>query len=202
MNEQISQAVDNFINSPVGSIVAGVLGLILIFLVIFSKTSLGKKLFNKTQTDIKAIHEIARLSNESVNNVKLLATEKINALTSDYERKSAIIVSYYNELELGVFEILEKIPNVKVQKELKAFQVKFEEKKLEIASQLPTYEDFVKLTEKARDVEIQVEEKVKKIESAYNQTLAQLQEMYDKKFKELEDKLNEREEEIDTNAEV
>ena len=61
MNEQITNAIDNFINSPVGSIITGVLGVIIIFLIIFSKTSLGKKLFSKAQRDILAINEIARL---------------------------------------------------------------------------------------------------------------------------------------------
>ena len=122
MNEQIANAIDNFINSPVGSIISGVLGGIVIFLIIFSKTSLGKKLFNKALNEIYKINEIARLSNEKVNNIQKLAEDKINALTIEYERKSAIVVAYYNELEKGVYEILEVIPNQKVKEQLLDFK--------------------------------------------------------------------------------
>ena len=202
MNEQITNAIDNFINSPVGSIITGVLGVIIVFLIIFSKTSLGKKLFSKAQRDILAINEIARLSNEKVNQVKLLAEEKINALTSEYERKSAIIVNYYNELEKGVYDILDKIPNQKVKEQLFIFKDKFDKKKEEIAQYFPTYDEFLELTNKAREVQEQVEERVKEIENAYNDRLAELVEKYENRFKELEDKLNEREEETNTDTEI
>lgn len=198
MNEQITNAIDNFINSPVGSIISGVLGGIVIFLIIFSKTSLGKKLFNKALNEIYKINEIARLSNEKVNNIQKLAEDKINALTSEYERKSAIVVAYYNELEQGVYEILEVIPNQKVKEQLLGFKSKFDVKKQEIAQYFPTYDEFLELTKKARAVEEQVDEKVREIEDTYNHKLEEIIEKYENRFKELEDKLNEREEE--TNA--
>ena len=193
--EQFKLAFDNFINSPVGSIVVGVLGTLIIFLVVFSKTSLGKKLFNRSLSEIAKINEIARLSNEKVENIQNLAEIKINELASEYEQKSAIIISYYNELEKGIYEILEKLPNAKVQNALKDFKEKFNEKKEEIAKDFPTYDDFLKLVDKAREVEIQVDEKVREIELTYQAKLLELQEQYENRFKELEDKFNEREEE-------
>ena len=198
MNEQVQNAFDNFLNSYVGTIIVGVLGILLIFLIIFSKTSLGKKLFFKTTSEIAKINEIARLSNEKVEQVKLLAEDKINALTSEYERKSAIIVSYYEFLENGIYQIIEKIPNEKVKNELNDFKKKFDEKKLEIASEFPTYDEFLELTNKAREISEQVNE----IEKAYQEKLVELQEKYENRFKELEDKLNEREEETNAITEI
>lgn len=196
MNEQVAQAVDNFINSPVGSIIVGVIGVLLIALVIFSKTSLGKKLFSKAQNDIRQINEIARLSNEKVEQVKILAEERINSLKSEYERKSAILVSYNDLYEQEFSKIIENIPNAKVQHALTDFHEKLDEKKKEIADVFPTYEEFMILKDKAREIEEQVNEKVAEIKSTYEDTLIKLQ----KKLQELEAKLNERE--VDTKQEI
>ena len=198
MNESVQKAIDNFINSPVGSIVVGVIGVLIIALVIFSKTSLGKKLFNKAQSDIYAINEIARLSNEKVRNVEILATDKINALASEYERKSAILVSYHNFFMNEIYEIIALIPNAKVQNELDKAIKNIELKEKEIAKQFPTYDEFIELKEKARDIQEQVQEKVEEVKETYEQVLEQLKQEYEQRFKELEDKLNEREEEVNS----
>ena len=195
MEEQIKLAFDNFINSPVGSIVVGVVGAIILFLVVFAKTSLGKKLFNRALSEIAKIHEIARLSNEKVANVQNLAEDRINALKSDYERKNAIVMNYCQDFEAGIYDILEKLPNAKVQSAIKEYKEKFDEKKKQIAQEFPTFDEYLQLLNKAREVEVQVDERVKEIEFTYQQKLLELEEKYENKFKELEDKFNEREEE-------
>ena len=200
MKEEVMTAFENFLNSNVGTIIVGCVGVLIIALIIFSKTSLGKRLFNKTVSEIGQIREIARSSNEKVNEVKSIANEKINELKNEYERKIAIVMNYVEHFENGLYKIIAQIPNKKVQDELSIYVEEMKHYKNEIIEQYPSLEELLEIKERAKEIDLLLEQQKEELESTYKALLERLQLEYEERFKNLENKLYE--ERKDTNGEI
>ena len=199
--EVLQQQISEFMNSPVAvSVISISLGFIYL-LVIFSKTSLGKKLFKSVLNKYDEIRKTAHESNEKVKNIQKLAEHEIAQLKSDYERKLAISVDYTDKLFSMLDEIVENIPNAKVKstyKEAKEHLVEYREK---LNVEFPSFEVIEELKLKAREVEVQVEEQVEVIKESYEIKLNELYDKYQELYEELK-KLGvvEDEERIDTDT--
>lgn len=198
MKEQVMSAFEKFLNSNVGTIVVGCVGILIIALIIFSKTSLGKKLFNRTVSEINQIREIARLSNEKVNDVKTLANEKIVELESAYEQKIGIVVSYIEKYELEMVKILNEIPNKKVQEQISKFYENMKSYRVELLEKYPTLEQLEEYKLKMKELDLTLENQRVEIENTYKALLERLQLEYEERFKNLENKLNEERTNTDT----
>ena len=198
MKEQVMSAFEKFLNSNVGTIVVGCVGILIIALIIFSKTSLGKKLFNRTVSEINQIREIARLSNEKVNDVKTLANEKIVELESAYEQKIGIVVSYVEKYELEMVKILNEIPNKKVQEQISKFYENMKSYRVELLEKYPTLEQLEEYKLKMKELDLTLENQRVEIENTYKALLERLQLEYEERFKNLENKLNEERTNTDT----
>jgi len=198
MKEQVMSAFEKFLNSNVGTIVVGCVGILIIALIIFSKTSLGKKLFNKTVSEINQIREIARLSNEKVNDVKTLANEKINELESVYEQKIGIVISYIEKYELEMAKIVNEIPNKKVQEKLSHFYEQMKSYRVDLLEKYPTLEQLEEYKLKMKELDLTLENQRVEIENTYKALLERLQLEYEERFKNLENKINEERTNTDT----
>lgn len=200
MNEEVMTAFENFLNSNVGTIIVGCVGVLIIALIIFSKTSLGKKLFNKTVSEINQIREIARLSDEKANEVKSIANEKINELKNEYERKIGIVISYVEKYELEMAKIVNEIPNKKVQEKLSNFYEQMKSYRVELIEKYPTLEQLEEYKLKMEELDLTLEQQRMEVENTYKALLERLQLEFEEKFKNLENKLYE--ERKDTNGEI
>lgn len=200
MKEEVMTAFENFLNSNVGTIIVGCVGVLIIALIIFSKTSLGKRLFNKTVSEIGQIREIARSSNEKVNEVKSIANEKINELKNEYERKIGIVISYVEKYELEMAKIVNEIPNKKVQEKLSNFYEQMKFYRDELIEKYPTLEQLEEYKLKMEELDLTLEQQRMEVENTYKALLERLQLEYEERFKNLENKLYE--ERKDTNGEI
>ena len=115
---------------------------------IFAKTSLGRKSIAKLTELANKTLEKTNNTNEKVKKVELLATEKINALKDEYERKTLVVVSTFDVVVNGLFAALKEIPNVKVQNQIENFEKKYADQKNEITKVIgKTYGDFKEAVE-------------------------------------------------------
>lgn len=177
--EVIEQKIGAFMNTPVVISITTALVFGCFLLVIFSKTSLGKKLFNQMQ---KKFNEFLFLQGEikkEAEKTRQLAETKINELKEEYEKKLGVALSYSNELENLLYEIGDVIPNAKVKSVVEKFKEQKEARLKEISKVVGTYEQFVELTHKGDEIEQEIETRVKEQVNDY-------QELFNNKEKELE----------------
>lgn len=207
--EEVKAFVDRFTNNP---LVISILTALVSFacaLVIFSKTSLGKKAINELTKLYQIGHQNSSKTLKKVEEVETYTKDQIKALESDYEQKFnnyknecetrvATVVSIFNYNEEKLFAIIEKIPNAKVQEELKNFKLGYEEKKQEISEVVGViYQDYEVALEQAKeDVRKEYDEKINFLENQIKQFNLYLSEIR----KEEEQGNGEREEAKDTDS--
>ena len=158
-------------------------------LLILSKTSLGKKaikkfvgLYNEGERLAKETLKIANDTNERVRNVEILAKQKIDELKAfydrkeqelkeHYEQKTAALVSIVNYYVESSFATLEKIPNAKVQEEVKALREGYEVKKEEITNVVGAiYQDYDAFKQKTEiAIRKEYEDKIAYLDNKYNE---------------------------------
>lgn len=171
--EQIKTTIDSFTDKPLVIAITTVLVSAAFAFILFSKTSLGKKAIRKL-TELYALgKEKADKTLQKVEEVEILAKEKIEALEaeyeqkaenlkSEYEQKAIVVISLLNYYEQTLFNILEKIPNAKVQAELAVFKANYQDKKAAITETVgEIYEDFNLAVERTKEeVSKEYQEKV------------------------------------------
>lgn len=174
--------IDQFTNKPL------VYGLFIVLVsfgcafILFSQTSVGKKTLNKLTKLYELSHQNSSKTLKKVEQVETFTKEQIKALESDYEQKFndyknecelrvSTVISFFNYNEEKLFAILEKVPNAKVQEELKEFKLGYEEKKQEISGVIGLiYQDY---------------------EASINQAKEEVYKEYNEKINFLEDKIKE-----------
>ena len=119
-----------------------------------------------TQT-LERAKEVELLAKEKIAALEAEYTQKCEAFKSECEQKVACAVSLVNFYEEAVFNILEKIPNVKVQEELKGFKGIYKEKKEQITETIGViYQDYDLALERSKEeVRHEYEEKVAYLEN-------------------------------------
>lgn len=194
--EQVKTFINGVAQHPLTITIVFVLLCFGCALIIFSKTSLGKKAIIELTKLHKLGEEKASQTLEKVKDIEILANEKIEALKAEYEEKVAVLVSIVNYYEESVFTILEKIPNAHVQKQLAFFKSTYQDKKEEIKNVIgPIYQDYA--TALLATKEALREEKEEKINFLENK-IAEL-ELYVSELKKEEPNDGEREEETNSN---
>lgn len=162
MWENLTEWLSQFFDKEVVVIIVSITYALAAILIIISKTSFGKKAIADLTALFNKGVKIAKESNEKVIDVEKLAKEKIEALKADYEQKTTALVSIVNFYEESLFQIIEKIPNKKVQDELLVLKESYGEKKKEINQWVTlTYQDaqeeiqtLVKKVEEEKDIKI------------------------------------------------
>ena len=145
-------------------------------LVIFSKTSLGKKLFNKAKS---SYDEALKAKDETLNNLKETIEAKeseIKELTYQYENRLNVLLCENVELEKLLDKIGEVSPNLKIKNALEEFRNSREER-LNKINEVFTYLNFDLLKEKAEETDRLIEEAKKAVESSYGERLDRLEEL-------------------------
>ena len=145
-------------------------------LVIFSKTSLGKKLFNKAKS---SYDEALKEKEETLENLKETIEAKeseIKELTYQYENRLNVLLCENVELEKLLDKIGEVSPNLKIKNALEEFKNSREER-LNKINEVFTYLNFDLLKEKAEESDRLIEEAKKAVEASYGERLDKLEEL-------------------------
>lgn len=145
-------------------------------LVIFSKTSLGKKLFNKAKS---SYDEAIKEKDETLNGLKETIEAKeseIKELTYQYENRLNVLLCENVELEKLLDKIGEISPNLKIKEALEEFKNSREER-LNKINEVFSYLNFDTLKEKAEETDKLIEEAKKAVEASYEERIAKLEEM-------------------------
>lgn len=171
--EVVKDNISAFMNQPFVLVLEGVIPLILTAVVLFAKTSVGRRVLNFLKEivySLKKTVENALLeakayfekTDQRVIDLENGYKEKLESLQKEYETKIAIAVSFVNFYEDSFFAIAALIPNAKVQEKVKELKEQCEQKKEEIKKVVGViYEDFdatVKKTEE--EVREEYEDKI------------------------------------------
>ena len=188
--EQITTWLDQFTNKPLVYWTFVVLVSFGCAFILFSQTSIGKKTLKKLTNLYELGDKRADDTLKKVKEVELLAKEKIEALTAQYEEKAknleqafttkvSALVSILDYNENRLFSILEKIPNAKVQEELANAKAIYQEKKQEIVDVVGIlYDDYETTIELIKeDVRSEYQDKIAYLENQLAQVSLYLNEI-------------------------
>lgn len=213
--DSIKAFIDSITNNPTFITLVGILTASIPLLTIFKNSSYGKKAIRKltnlynlgvsrANETLKKVEDVEKLAKEKIEALKGYYEEKAEELKNQCEQKVACAISFVNYYEDGVFAILEKIPNAKVQNEVKAFKEQYKEKKKEISETIgDIYEDYqLALKEKEDEIRKDYDSKVAYLENQINETklfIAELKEAKEDGKREENEDSNPEEENIQEN---
>lgn len=151
MWEQFKEWVDVLANNKVAVIIIASILALVIFLIIFSKTSIGKKslitlkakyaeLTAKFVAFVGVINDFKRETVEKVQE----GEEKFKELSIKTDEKLAVITLQYESFKKGVYDLLSKVPNAKVQKGLEQLKLDTEKSEDRIKAVLGDYYSEIK----------------------------------------------------------
>lgn len=189
--ETIKENLGAFFNMPVVVSVMSVTFGFIYLLVIFSKTSLGKKLFNKIKVKYDEVVLKAGKMSEELAKFKKEKDEQIKEIKDEYEKRLALAVSETEELENCLKTIAETTANKKVKEGIYEFLSHKEERHARYAELIATYADFEKLQTKAK-------EEAEKAKETATSLLEQEKALYEAKCAELDKIINDFKEKAET----
>ena len=183
--EIIKENLSAFFNMPVVVTVTSVtLGFIYI-MVIFSKTSLGKKLFGKALQKYDAVLDYCKEMKANLETFKEEKEAQIAQIKEEYEKRLAVMMNYNLTLENLLGQMTEHIPNKKVKEDISAFMSTKQERLAEIAEYLPNMEEYNALKAKAESVQEEIEKAKIEATEALKAKIA----LYDAKCEQLDNLL-------------
>lgn len=183
--EIIKENLSAFFNMPVVVTITSVtLGFIYI-MVIFSKTSLGKKLFSKALQKYDAVLEYCKEMKANLETFKEEKEAQIAQIKEEYEKRLAVMMNYNLTLENLLGQMTEHIPNKKVKEDIYAFMSTKQERLAEIAEYLPNMEEYNALKAKAESVQEEIEKAKIEATEALQAKIA----LYDAKCEQLDNLL-------------
>ena len=148
--ELIKENLSAFFNMPVVISVMSVTFGFIYLLVIFSKTSLGKKLFNKVKANYEDVVLRASKMSEELSKIKTEKEKAIKEIKEEYEKRLALSLSETEELENCLKTIAETTANKKVKEGIEEFLSHKEERHAKMTELIATYADFKELQGKAQ----------------------------------------------------
>lgn len=177
--DKVATWLSNFFNHPAVIWITNITLIFVYALVVFSKTSLGRKLFNKALAKYDTVVGISKQLKEESDKFKQEAKEQVESLQKEYDEKLNVAVSYAEQLENLLYQIGDVIPNAKVKECINEFKSQKETRTQEISKVVGTYEQFKELTLKGAEIEQEIETRVK-------EQVDKFQELYENKAKELD----------------
>lgn len=183
--EIIKENLSAFFNMPVVVTITSVtLGFIYI-MVIFSKTSLGKKLFSKALQKYDAVLDYCKEMKGNLETFKKEKEAQIAQIKEEYEKRLAVMANYNLTLENLLGQMTEHIPNKKVKEDIYAFMSTKQERLAEMAEYLPNLEEYQALKAKAESVQEEIEKAKAQATEALQEKIA----LYDAKCEQLDNLL-------------
>lgn len=183
--EIIKENLSAFFDMPVVVTITSVtLGFIYI-MVIFSKTSLGKKLFSKALQKYDAVLDYCKEMKGNLETFKKEKEAQIAQIKEEYEKRLAVMMNYNLTLENLLGQMTEHIPNKKVKEDIYAFMSTKQERLAEIAEYLPNLEEYQALKAKAESVQEEIEKAKIEATEALQAKIA----LYDAKCEQLDNLL-------------
>ena len=168
-------AVKEFIKEP--AFIVGIAGVVvvLILLVIFSNTTVGKKAFNKVKSAMGLLSGSVGSLNVQINTIKD-DSKKIAKSNEEFQEKLlGQLKEYFNfqdAFALSIYEIISEIPNAKVQAKLEEFKKRWKDHEKEIASIIGVSYNEIQNQLKVRDGEIaRLSDKVSELEEFIDKNL-------------------------------
>lgn len=177
--DKISTWLSNFFQHPAVMWITNITLIFIYVLVVFSKTSLGKKLFNKALKKAEETKEFAIATKKMSDDFQKQINDTLTLAQQEYEKRLSTILSYTEELEKVIHEIGETIPNQKVKEVIKKFESEKDTRKQAILETMVDYAYIDELRSKSAKIEQQIEDRVKEEVDKY-------QKLYDEKVKEID----------------
>ncbi len=167
--QQVKEWIEWFFNLQLPIVGTSVLTVCIFALVIFSKTSLGKKVYIKAMAEVKSAVSLLKTYKEH-------ADKKVDELKSYYEEKLQLVNAKNEKLEKLLIAVSENINNVKVKELVNAY---CEESK-----------EVIAIADIVDDAVIETKEQcIKETQSIIEEYRAKLQAEFDAKSKELEEQI-------------
>lgn len=180
--------LDNITHNPAFLAVSSILTAIIGALILFSKTSFGKKALQKMVDLCKAIQNEFKSTKETVDGaVDLMQNTKkeMEDLKEQVFEEVKVYFDYISCFEKGFHDVVSQIPNAKVQAALLEFESTWKEKKKKIEEHIgASYDQF---DEKLKEIE---EEKNKEI-SDLKHEIEELKQLFKNSIKVVESGENE-----------
>ena len=189
--EMIKENLSAFFNMPVViSVMSVTIGFVYL-MILFSKTSLGKKLFNKVKSKYEEVVSKAGKMSEELAKFKKEKDGQLKEIKDEYEKRLALAVSETEELENCLKTIADTTANKKVKEGIYEFLSHKEERHARYAELIATYADFEKLQNKAK-------EEAEKAKETATSLLEQEKALYEAKCAELDKIINDFKEKAET----
>ena len=154
--EQISQKIGEFANTPIVITAFSITYALVVGLVIFSKTSLGKKLFNKALSLATSAKSKADNMEETLSKFRAEKDRQVEEIKKAYDDELAVAVGESLELENLLSKIGEAIPNKKVQTLISDFMESKDERLAKIREIVTSHVDIEGLKTKVQESEERV----------------------------------------------
>ena len=204
--EILQQKIAEFMNSPVGVALTTCIGLLVSVLVLFSKTSLGKKLFNQLVSNFNKVKEMSSETLKVVKETKEFANSQVELLKSEYDKKLLVFINYTEQLENLLYRIGEITPNQKIKNLIDNFKDEKNNRLQAISEYVNiSYEKYQEIVLESENVENEIKDRVETqiatYESLYNEKLKELDELIEK-YKRKVEELYEGKENTDTTIEI
>ena len=196
MWEEIKANLLAFANTPLATSLFTAFEVGVFALVIFSKTSLGKKALAAMKAKYEVLLGYASDMKKQAEQVAKTADEKINEIKTECDKRLAVMMNYNLALENLIEKMGEHIPNKKVKEDIETFISTKQERLAEIAEYLPNMEEYNALKAQAEHIQAEIEEAKRKATEELTAKIA----LYDEKCASL-DKLLDRAEETLVSAE-
>lgn len=161
--DMMKENLSAFFNMPVVISIMTTTYAFVILLVLFSKTSLGKKLFNKIKTKYDAA--LSCIKEIKAENSKALeeAQKKLDEAKDYYERELCVVLSENMALENLITEIGKTTPNKRIASLIEEFNSAKGARLDKIREFIGTSEEFQELKRKAEETEAEVAKRVEEI---------------------------------------
>ena len=196
MWEEIKANLLAFANTPLVTALFTAFEVGVFAIIIFSKTSVGKKALATMKAKYEVLLGYASDMKKQAEQVVKTADGKIEEIKAECDKRLAVMMNYNLALENLLGQLGEHIPNKKVKEDIENFMSTKQERLAQIAEYLPNMEEYNALKAQAENVQEEIEEAKKKATEELTAKIA----LYDEKCASL-DKLLIRAEETLVSAE-
>ena len=191
--EEVNSVINTIMNSNVGIVISTFFGVFLVVAFAFGKTSLGKRVLKRLTGKFDDLNDYVKQATTKAQEFQEKTNEEVERLSLDYEKKLSVALSRYEEMENFLYELCDKIPNVKVKAIAEEFKAGQEERLATIREAIPTYQGYLELQESAKSLNERLQNAMSEAEAKanalYEEKLAKVDEIL-KKLEEATQKAN------------
>ena len=191
--EEVNSVINTIMNSNVGIVISTFCGVFLVVAFAFGKTTLGKRVLRRLTGKFDDLNDYVKKATGQAQEFQEKTNQEVEKLSLDYEKKLSVALSRYEEMENFLYDLCDKIPNIKVKAIAEEFKAGQAERLATIREAIPTYQGYLELQETAKSLNEHLQNAVSEAEAKanalYEEKLAKVDEIL-KKLEEATQKAN------------